>query len=365
MSRDVRETREELLSGLVREVRQFTGLGASFFRAAAGRAGMTAADVQVVDILDAGGPTTAGRLAEFTGLTTGAITQMLDRLETAGLVRRERDPADGRRVIVRLAEDGDATREIGAIFASVARGWDEMASHYDDAQIAVLREFVTRANAVSGEEIARLRGAPGSGSEDFSAPLGDVGSGQLVFSSGASRLTLRADADMDALYRARFKGSAPEVKAEGGTVTVRYPRRLRLLAWRDRTAEIALSATVPWGIEIRGGASEITAELGGLALSGLAIRGGASMIRVELPEPAGTIPVRIAGGASQVVVRRPAGVAARVRLTGWASQLRFDDQSFDAVGRDVQLQSPGYEDASGRYDIEFSGSASDITLTVG
>lgn len=365
MSRDVPEAREEVLADLVREVRQCAGLGASFFRAAAGRVRLTAADIQVVDILDAGGPTTAGRLAELTGLTTGAITQMLDRLETAGLVRRERDPADGRRVIVRLAGDGDAMQEIGAIFASVARGWEEMASRYDDAQLALLREFVTRANAVSGEEIARLRGASVGGSEDFSAPLGDVGRGQLVFSSGASRLTLRADAEMDALYQARFTGQAPEVKVEGGTVTVRYPRRLRLLDWRHRAAEIALSAALPWEIEIRGGASEITAALGGLNLSGLAIRGGASMIRVELPEPAGMIPVRIAGGASQVIIRRPTGVAARVRLKGWASQLAFDDQRFDAVGRDVRLQSPGYEDASRRYDIEVSGSASDITLTVG
>ncbi|MHB8646988.1 MAG: MarR family winged helix-turn-helix transcriptional regulator [Thermomicrobiales bacterium] len=365
MSRGTPQGREELRSELVRELRQCTGLGASFFRAAAGRVGMTAADVQVVDILDAGGPTTAGRLAEFTGLTTGAITQMLDRLETAGLVRRERDPTDGRRVIVRLAGDGDATREMEAIFAAVARGWGEMASSYDDAQIALLREFVMRANAVSGEEIARLRGAPVDGNEDFSAPLGDVGGGRLVFSSGASRLTLRADADMAALYRARFTGPAPEVKAVGGTVTVHYPPRLRLLDWRHRAAEIVLNAAVPWGIEIRGGASEITAELGGLDLSGLAIRGGASMIRVELPEPVGTIPVRIAGGGSQVIIRRPAGVAARVRLKGWASQLAFDDQRFDTVGRDERLQSPGYEDAARRYDIEFSGGASDITLTVG
>ena len=65
---------------------------------------------------------------------------------------------------------------------------------------------------------------------------------------------------------------------------------------------------------------------------------------MELPEPSGTVPVRIAGGASEIVVRRPARVAARVRLKGWASQLTFDDQTFGAVGSDVRLQSPGYED---------------------
>jgi hypothetical protein len=68
-------------------------------------------------------------------------------------------------------------------------------------------------------------------------------------------------------------------------------------------------------------------------------------------------------GASEIVVLRPPGVAARVRLKGWASQLTFDDQTFGAVGSDVRLQSPGYEDATGRYDVEVSGSASDLTLT--
>ncbi|MDQ6601807.1 MAG: MarR family transcriptional regulator [Chloroflexota bacterium] len=365
MSRGAPQTREELLGELVRELRQFTGLGASFFRAAAGRVGLTAADVQVIDILDAGGPTTAGRLAAFTGLTTGAITQMLDRLEAAGLVHRERDPADGRRVVVRLAGGEVAAREIGPIVASLGGGWDAVASRYDDAQLALLVEFVVHANAATGEEIARLREAPDGGGGEFSAPREGVASGRLVFASGASRLTLRADADMAVLYRARFQGAVPKVQAEGGTVTIRYPRRLRLLDRREQTAEIALTTAVPWEIEIRGGASEVVAVLGDLDLAGLAIRGGASTLRVELPEPAGTVPVRIAGGASEVVVRRPAGVAARVHLTGWASHLVFDDQSYDAMGRDVRLQSPGYDAAPRRYDIEVSGSASAVTLAVG
>src|SRR5579859_5517579 len=110
-------------------MRQFNGLGAALFRAAAARTGMTATDMQVIDNLDSAGPTTAGQLADLTGLTTGAITGMLNRLEEAGLVRRERDPDDGRRVIVRLERDRDEMREISTVFDSIARGWDEAASH--------------------------------------------------------------------------------------------------------------------------------------------------------------------------------------------------------------------------------------------
>jgi DNA-binding MarR family transcriptional regulator len=354
------------VDAFVRELRRFTGLGASFYRAAAGRVGMTAADVQVIDILSVTGPTSAGWLAEFTGLTTGAMTQMLDRLETAGLVRRERDPADGRRVIIRRVEDTEAARAIGPIIASLGSGWSEAASRYDTAQLATLVEFVTRANDVSSAEIARLRGAPVDERGDFSASLEGVESARLVFASGASRLTLRVDSDITPLYRARFEGPVPEVKVEGGTVTIRYPRRPRLFDWRNRAAEIALNAAVPWQIEIRGGAADITTDLRGLDLSGLEIRGGASMVRVTLPEPTGTVPVGIAGGASDVTVRRPTGVPARVHLKGWATHLTFDDQISDAtIGSDVRLQSPGYDDTPRRYDIELSGSASAVTVTAG
>jgi DNA-binding MarR family transcriptional regulator len=356
--------REELLGELVGEVRRLNGLGASLFRAVAGRVGINATDVQVVDILATTGPTTAGRIAELTGLTTGATAQMLGRLERDGILRRERDPDDGRRVLVRLASGGGRAEKIGASFDFVGRAWEEMASRYDEGELALILGFLKRANSVYEEEIYRLREMPSEGEgRDFSAPLEDVEGGRLVFSSWASRLHLRTDAAMDELYRARFEGPVPEVKAEGGTVTFRYPRRLRLFDRSKQGAEVVLSAAVPWHIELKGGASEVVAELGGLDLSGLEVRGGASSVRVELPAPSGMVPVRISGGASEIVVRRPPGVAARVRLKGWASQLTFDDQTFGAIGSDVKLQSPGYEDAAARYDVEVSGSASDVTLT--
>jgi DNA-binding MarR family transcriptional regulator len=99
MSIGSQENRAEDLRELAREFRQFHGLSASFFRVAAARTGKTVTDMQVLDIT---GPTTAGKLADLTGLTTGATTGMLNRLEEAGLVRREHDPKDGRRTSVSL-----------------------------------------------------------------------------------------------------------------------------------------------------------------------------------------------------------------------------------------------------------------------
>ncbi len=362
MSRGSQETRAEVLGALARELRQFYGLGASFFRAAAGQIGMTVTDMQVMDILESSGPMTAGQIADLTGLTTGAITGMLNRLEEAGRVRRERDPDDGRRVIVRLERDKDDRHEIGPMFASLGKAWEELASHYDDEQIAFLLEFLKRSNALSREELVRLRAAPEGEGGSYSTPLGGLTSGQLVV-SGAARLSLRADDRMAELYQARFEGPAPDVKVKEGVVTIRYPRRLWVLAGRGRAAEVTLSVAIPWQIVFQGGASEVTAELGGLTLAGLEVKGGMSMVRLELPMPSGVVPIRISGGASEVTVRRPAGVAARVHLKGWASTFVFDDQTFSNVGNDVRLQSQGYAGTASSYDIEVASSVSNVTIT--
>ena len=147
--------------------------------------------------------------------------------------------------------------------------------------------------------------------------------------------------------------------------TIRYPRRLLGLGGKHRAAEVTLNVAIPWQIVIQGGASDITAELGSLDLTGLEVKGGLSMIRLELPVPSGMVPIRISGGASQITVRRPAGVAARVHLKGWASEFVFDDQTFSNLGNDVRLQSPGYEATAPCYDIEVSSSASMVTITSG
>ncbi len=363
MSNGSQDTRAEALGALARELRQFHALGASFYRAAAARIGMTVTDLQVLDLLQSAGPTTAGQLADLTGLTTGAITGMLNRLEEAGFVRRERDPDDGRRVIVRLAPGKDDMRELGPMFDSIGKAWEALASHYDDEQIGFLLGFLQRSNALSREEIMRLREAPESEEGIFSASLGDLARGRLVVSSGFSRLTVRSDDSLAELYQARFVGPLPDVQARAGVVTIRSPRRLLGLGGKQRTAEVTLNVAIPWWIVIEGGATEITAELGAIDLVGLEVKAGVSMVRLGLPAPSGAVPIRIAGGASAVTVQRPSGVAARVHLKGRYSVLVFDDQTFSGTGSAVQLQSPGYDDAAERYDIEVSGSASVVTIT--
>jgi DNA-binding MarR family transcriptional regulator len=363
LSRDSQQKSTKVPEELTRELRQFTGLAASFFRAAAARLGMTVTDLQVMDILESTGPSTAGQLADLTGLTTGAITGMLNRLEEAGLVRRERDPNDGRRVIVRLERGKDEIHKIGPIFDSLGKAWDELASDYDDEQIAFLLEFLKRSNAMSRKEIIRLQEAPSSEGRIFSAPLLDLSSGRLVVSSGVSRLTLRAAEGMAELCQARFEGPMPDVKVKDGEVTIRYPRRLLGLGGEMRAAHVTLNVSIPWQIVIQGGASDVTAELGGLNLASLEVKGGLSSINLELPVPSGVVPIRISGGASSIIVRRPAGVAARAHLKGWVSTFVFDDQTFSDMGNNVWLQSSGFEPTAPYHDIEVASSASSVIIT--
>jgi len=326
--------------------------------------------MQVLAILDSTGPTTAGNLAELTGLTTGATTGLLNRLEEAGLVRRQRDPADGRRIIVQLVSDRDDMRQISAILDPLWESWEEMASGYSDEQVAFLLDFLMRSNRISRREIARLQEAPAGEGKTYSAPLGDLAgreSARLVFSSGVSMLALRADAGMGDLYQARFEGRLPEVKAKDGVVAIRYARRL--WDWTqsggERKAVVTLSTAVPWRILIQGGAVAVTAELGGLDLAGLEVKGGMSMIHLNLPVPARSVPIKISGGASEIIVRRPGGVAARVHLKGWASAFTFDEQTFPDLGNGVRMQSPEYEATAAGYDIEVLSSASMVRVTAG
>lgn len=192
----------------------------------------------------------------------------------------------------------------------------------------------------------------------FSTPLFDLERGRLVVFSAISRLTLRAAPRMAELYQARFEGSTPEVKAKDGVISILYPRRLSsLLGGQQRAAEIMLNVAIPWQIAIQGGASDITVELGGLDLASLVVKGGVSSIRLELPMPSSVIPIHISGGASEIIVRRPGGVAARAHLKGWVSTFVFEDQTFSNMGNNARLQSSGFEPTAPHYDIEVASSA--------
>lgn len=184
---------------------------------------------------------------------------------------------------------------------------------------------------------------------------------RLVFPHGVANLTIRVDAAMATLYRGEFYGPKPKVTEADGVVYIDYPR-LNLLIWGRTAADIAVSPAVAWFIDIRGGVSRWDADLRNGSVAGIEVHGGLNKVELQLPEPSGTVQVRVTGGASHLRLSRPSGVPARVHIGGGASKLTLDEQGFGAVGGPVRLESSGYQGATARYDVEIGGGASQITV---
>ncbi|MGO9195863.1 MAG: MarR family transcriptional regulator [Acidimicrobiales bacterium] len=105
--------------------------------------GLNATDFFCLNLLELAGPLTAGHLAERTGLTTGSTTRMIDRLEQAGFVRRERDQTDRRQVVVVVT--GDRQEEIDSVLEPVRRRMYAVFQRYDAEQARVLLDYFAHA----------------------------------------------------------------------------------------------------------------------------------------------------------------------------------------------------------------------------
>ena len=125
-------------------------------QAAADRVGINATDLNCLNILSFSGQLTAGQLARATGLTTASITGVVDRLEEAGYVRRERDARDRRRVVVHLVLDR-AVRDVAPLFLPMVREWQQMAAGYTDDELRLIVEFYGRMEQVFRDHVIRLR----------------------------------------------------------------------------------------------------------------------------------------------------------------------------------------------------------------
>lgn len=111
-----------------------------FQQAIADVAGVSATDLKCLDYVHRRGDVTAGDLARLTGLTTGAITAALDRLERAGLARRERSQVDRRKVLIRLS-DSPAMRRIMPFYESLAGEVGALLERYSSKQLETIRDF--------------------------------------------------------------------------------------------------------------------------------------------------------------------------------------------------------------------------------
>jgi DNA-binding MarR family transcriptional regulator len=355
------------IDSVLRSLRRVNIQGSFLGQTVAVRFGLSESDIETLEELIDMGATTAGKLSEVTGLTSGAVTRVIDRLEQAGYVRRVPDPTDRRRVIVEVIPENVANIQV-TLDRVETKGAEEM-SEYSDAQLALIKDFLEKMERVTREEAESLRqsreiatdGVPTS--SEHVAPIGGLERARLAFRSGANELLLRGSSAFGDLYRAKFEGQVPHVRLRDGVVTVQYKGRFGGWDWRERRADVAMNATLPWDIEVVGGANKLQGKLSGLDLRSFETSGGVNQLRLTVGQPTGSVPIRLNGGIHDFRLERPHGSAVRLKLNGGAGAVELDRQRLGATGGGTVLESSGAGGAADRFEVEITGGASKIAIT--
>jgi DNA-binding MarR family transcriptional regulator len=149
-------TRNELVAAIIAQGRANSTGTVLLHAAVAERLGLNPSDHKCADLMMSQSEAcTPGRLAELTGLSTGAITGVIDRLEGAGFLVREHDAEDRRRVLLRLTHT--RTPELHALFAPLARGVEVLCEKYTIAELAVVLRYMREVRVVTDDIAQSLR----------------------------------------------------------------------------------------------------------------------------------------------------------------------------------------------------------------
>jgi DNA-binding MarR family transcriptional regulator len=345
--------------------------------------GINPTDLRCLELAAGEVEVTPSRLAELSGLTSGAVTGVLDRLERGGFVRRESDPVDRRRLLIRV--EADRLAEVEAQYAPIIERATDAGAAVSPAIAREAQAYLAALADTLGRESDRLRVTTYGGILDdaYRAPIGDVARARLVLHTGAprinvggaafgqqvrmvaetaaTRLSLRAAEPGDELIHASFMGPAPDVRTSDGTVTMRYRRRM--IDTRSREIDAALNPSAAWAIEVENGLTDLEADLREVALLGLHAHGGVNHFRLRLPPPSGTVRIAIVGGVSEGRLARPAGVPVLLAAEGGVSRLSFDGQRRESSGTVLRVRSRGYDRAPDRYEVEIDGGISELVIS--
>ena len=148
--------RKQLTQELNKQIRFLTGNSVIFSKVIADKVGQHPTDLECLDFLLLSGPCTAGKLSELTGLTTGAVTAMIDRLEKAGYVNRARDKHDRRKVIV-VPDEPKIYSELAPFSMSMGVALETLSKEFSEDELDIILRFLSEANSAAYKEISKLR----------------------------------------------------------------------------------------------------------------------------------------------------------------------------------------------------------------
>lgn len=149
------ENRWQLIARLVAAQRSSQNASDMLDEAYARLLGVNRTDARCLDIIQRFGRVTAGQLAERSGLTTGAVTTLVDRLEMRGYVRRERDEKDRRRVFIELSE---SSKVFGAmVYAPIGDLFEPYCSRMTDEEFEIVSGYLQASDRIN-RELAALIG---------------------------------------------------------------------------------------------------------------------------------------------------------------------------------------------------------------
>jgi MarR family transcriptional regulator, organic hydroperoxide resistance regulator len=161
------ENRQALHEAIVHEIRRFIAGAILNNQKVADAVGLHLTDMQCIHVLELAGPTTPGDLARSTGLTTGGVTVMLDRLEKAGYVKRAPNPQDRRSLLVRI--NPKKLEKIHSYYGEINRQMSAFLEATPEPELRTVVDFFKRMNALRAErassEAAGEKAEAGSGTQ--------------------------------------------------------------------------------------------------------------------------------------------------------------------------------------------------------
>jgi DNA-binding MarR family transcriptional regulator len=148
------EGKQALAGRLMLALRRSSAAGVLHGQTIARRVGVNSTDLECLDLILMSGPSTAGEIARHTGLTSGAVTGLIDRLERLGLVERTADAADRRKVLVRVRED--KIGPIAQLYAPLEKAMQSLLAGYSREELKVLIDFAERSGDLLQARVSEL-----------------------------------------------------------------------------------------------------------------------------------------------------------------------------------------------------------------